>query len=208
MLVDDHSFFRRGLRQMLTALGLDVVAEAGSAERALAIASRVAPNVVVMDLNMPGMDGTEATRRLAARAPGARMVVLSAVANDEAVMRAILAGARGYLVKDDPPEEIASGVRAVHGGRALLSQRVGGLVLERLRQREAERVREPLNVELSDREIGVLRMLAQGLENAKISAELNLSTSTVKTHVSNILGKLQLENRIQAAVYAAKKGLV
>jgi DNA-binding NarL/FixJ family response regulator len=85
---------------------------------------------------------------------------------------------------------------------------VGGLVLERLRQREAERVREPLNVELSDREIGVLRMLAQGLENAKIAAELNLSTSTVKTHVSNILGKLQLENRIQAAVYAAKKGLV
>jgi DNA-binding NarL/FixJ family response regulator len=208
MLVDDHSFFRRGLRQMLTALGLDVVAEAGSAERALAIASRVAPNVVVMDLNMPGMDGTEATRRLAARAPGARVVVLSALANDEAVMRAILAGARGYLVKDDPPEEIASGVRAVHGGRALLSQRVSGLVLERLRQREAERVREPLNVELSDREIGVLRMLAQGLENAKISAELNLSTSTVKTHVSNILGKLQLENRIQAAVYAAKKGVV
>jgi DNA-binding NarL/FixJ family response regulator len=208
MLVDDHSFFRRGLRQMLTALGLDVVAEAGSAERALAIASRVAPNVVVMDLNMPGMDGTEATRRLAARAPGARVVVLSALANDEAVMRAILAGARGYLVKDDPPEEIASGVRAVHGGRALLSQRVGGLVLERLRQREAERVREPLNVELSDREIGVLRMLAQGLENAKIAAELNLSTSTVKTHVSNILGKLQVENRIQAAVYAAKKGLV
>jgi DNA-binding NarL/FixJ family response regulator len=208
MLVDDHSFFRRGLRQMLTALGLDVVAEAGSAERAVAIASRVAPNVVVMDLNMPGMDGTEATRRLAARAPGARVVVLSALANDEAVMRAILAGARGYLVKDDPPEEIASGVRAVHGGRALLSQRVSGFVLERLRQREAERVREPLNVELSDREIGVLRMLAQGLENAKIAAELNLSTSTVKTHVSNILGKLQLENRIQAAVYAAKKGLV
>jgi NarL family two-component system response regulator LiaR len=208
MLVDDHSFFRRGLRQMLRALGLDVVAEAGTGEWGLEIVSRVAPDVVVMDLNMPGMDGIEATRQLAARAPGARVLVLSAVADDEAVLRAILAGARGYLLKDDPPEEIASGVRAAHNGRALLSQRVSGLFLERLRQREGERVPEPLDVELSDREVGVLRMLAQGLENSEIAAELNLSTSTVKTHVSNILGKLQVENRIQAAVYAAKKGLV
>jgi DNA-binding NarL/FixJ family response regulator len=207
--VDDHDLFRTGLRTLLEEQGVDVVGEADTGTRALEQIRETAPEVVVMDLNMPGISGVEATRQIAMIAPLTRVLVLTISDQDADVMDAILAGACGYLLKDSTIDELMAGIGAAAQGESLVSPAIASKVLQRLRAtssspREAETIRS----ELSDREIQVLKLIANGKDNAMIAAELHISPKTVKNHISNILMKLQIDNRIQAAVYAVRSGLV
>ena len=169
----------------------------------------IAPDVVVMDLNMPGMGGVEATRHIAAIAPLTRVVVLTISDEDGDVMDAILAGACGYLLKDASIEELMAGIRAAWRGESLISPTIAAKVLQRVRATSAQpEIAEAIRSELSDREVEVLKLIANGKDNALIAAELHISPKTVKNHISNILMKLQIDNRIQAAVYAVRSGIV
>lgn len=169
----------------------------------------MAPDVVVMDLNMPGMGGVEATRHIAAIAPLTRVVVLTISDEDADVMDAILAGACGYLLKDSSIDELMAGIRAAWRGESLISPGIAAKVLQRVRATSAQpEIAEAIRSELSDREIEVLKLIANGKDNAVIAAELHISPKTVKNHISNILMKLQIDNRIQAAVYAVRSGIV
>jgi DNA-binding NarL/FixJ family response regulator len=208
IVVDDHDLLRKGLRDLLTEHGLRVVGEAGDGEDAVRLVAHAAPDVVVMDLNMPRMSGVEATRRLAEVAPNSRVLVLTVSADDETVAQAIEAGATGYLLKDASGEDIAAGVRAAADGEALISPSIAARLLERLRPGTEETGGLSIGVELTDREAEVLRLLAAGRENADIAQELFISPRTVKNHISSILAKLHVDNRIQAAVYAVRKGMV
>jgi DNA-binding NarL/FixJ family response regulator len=208
IVVDDHDLLRKGLRDLLNEHGLQVVGEAGDGDDAVRLVAHAAPDVVVMDLNMPRMSGVEATRRLAEVAPSTRVLVLTVSADDETVADAVQAGATGYLLKDASGDEIAAGVRAAAAGEALISPRIAAHLLERLRPREGGggfAGRDSAG--LTDREHEVLRLLAAGRDNADIAQELFISPRTVKNHISSILAKLHVENRIQAAVYAVRKGL-
>jgi len=209
LLVDDHALFRTGLRNLLEEQGMHIVGEADTGTEALRKMREVAPEVVVMDLNMPGISGVEATRQIAMIAPLTRVLVLTISDEDADVMDAILAGACGYLLKDASIEELITGIRAAAAGESLVSPAIATKMLQRLRatgssQHEAELIRS----ELSEREVQVLRLIANGKDNAQIAADLHISPKTVKNHISNILMKLQIENRIQAAVYAVRSGLV
>jgi DNA-binding NarL/FixJ family response regulator len=209
LLVDDHDLFRTGLRNLLEDEGVDVVAEAGAGEDALRVVRELQPDVVVMDLNMPGMNGVEATKRIVAHAPLTRVVVLTISDQDADVMDAIYAGACGYLLKDASIEEVMRGIRSAAVGEALISPTIAGKVLERVRSSGASPdAAETIRAELSDREIEVLKLIANGKDNSQIAADLHISPKTVKNHISNILMKLQIENRIQAAVYAVRSGIV
>ena len=181
--------------------------DAAEGERALRVVERTAPDVVVMDLNLPGMSGIEATRRLAACAPQTRVLVLTISVADSDVVEAILAGACGYLLKDATIDEIVAGVEAAAAGESLLSPRVATGLLERLRELTRDGGSEH-QTELTEREVEVLRLVAEGMDNHEIAQVLFISPQTAKNHVSNILAKLQLENRIQAAVHAVRRGLV
>jgi DNA-binding NarL/FixJ family response regulator len=208
MLVDDHDLFRTGLRNLLEEQGVQIVAEASEGATALSLVRELAPDVVVMDLNMPGMNGIEATREIARLAPLTRVVVLTISDQDEDVIDAIVAGACGYLLKDSSIQDLMQGIRAASIGEALISPHIAAKVLQRVRA-YGTRVDEPLpGPELSDRETEVLRLIANGKDNSEIAQELHISPKTVKNHISNILMKLQIENRIQAAVYAVRRGLV
>jgi DNA-binding NarL/FixJ family response regulator len=198
-VVDDHGFYRAGLRTMLADEGLDVT-EARSGEAALELVAAAAPDVVLMDLHMPGMSGVEATRRL----EGVPVVVLTASADDLDVLDAVRAGARGYLLKDAAIEEIVASVRAAAGGDAWVSPRVTGALLDRLRSAPPE---EPPPAELSERECEVLALIVAGKDNAAIGRELYISPGTVRKSVSSILAKLGVDNRVEAAVYAVRRGL-
>jgi DNA-binding NarL/FixJ family response regulator len=208
VLVDDQAFFRLGLRALLTGKGIVVVGEASSGEQALDLVTELMPDVVVMDLSMEGIGGLEATRRMTAQMPLVKVLVVSISDEDDTVVDAVAAGACGYVVKDSPPEQFATAVRSAYAGTAPISPKIAALLLERLRAHERERAQLDLPTSLSERELEVLRLLGEGKDNPSIAAELFLSTSTVKSHISNILAKLQIENRIQAAVYASKKGLI
>jgi two-component system, NarL family, response regulator LiaR len=206
ILVDDHDLFRRGLRELLEEQGIAVVGEADDGEEGIRLARHASPDVVVLDLNMPRMDGVTATRRLRDAVPSAQVLVLTVSEDDEAAVRALLAGASGYLVKDASIAEIAAAVRAAAAGEVPLSPRIGSGVVERLRSSGgAESGRHD---ELSERELEVLGLIAEGRDNSEIAATLVISPQTVKAHVSSILAKLGLENRVQAAVYAVRNGLV
>jgi DNA-binding NarL/FixJ family response regulator len=207
LLVDDHDLFRTGLRTLLGAEGVDVVGEARNGTEALAEVRALAPDVVVMDLNMPGISGVEATARIATIAPLARVLVLSASDQDADVMDAIMAGACGYLLKEASIDELLAGIRSAAAGESLISPAIASKVLQRLRAAAASTREESTPSELSDRELQVLRLVANGADNAQIAAELHISPKTVKNHISNILMKLQIENRIQAAVFAVRSGL-
>src|SRR5690348_1176886 len=209
LLVDDHDLFRTGLRNLLEEQGVHIAGECDNGTDALRAVRELAPDVVVMDLNMPGISGVEATRQIAMIAPLTRVLVLTISDQDADVMDAILAGACGYLLKDASIDELLAGIAAAAQGESLVSPAIAAKVLQRLRAtssspREAETIRS----ELSDREIQVLKLIANGKDNAMIAAELHISPKTVKNHISNILMKLQIENRIQAAVYAVRSGLV
>jgi DNA-binding NarL/FixJ family response regulator len=209
LLVDDHDLFRTGLRNLLEEQGVNVVGEAENGETAIRLAADLAPDVVIMDLNMPGAGGVETTRRLSSLAPLSRVVVLTISADDDDVMNAVMAGACGYLLKDSSIQELIAGIRAASEGESLISPQIAAKVLQRLRaqSKDADGA-ETIRAELSDRELQVLKLIANGKDNAQIARELFISPKTVKNHISNILMKLQIENRIQAAVYAVRSGIV
>ncbi len=209
LLVDDHDLFRTGLRNLLEEQAVQVVGEAAEGAQALRMVRELAPDVVVMDLNMPGMSGVEATRQVTSLAPLTRVVVLTISDQDDDVMNAILAGACGYLLKDSSIQELIQGIRAAAVGESLISPNIAAKVLQRVRSTSSvSAIAETIRAELSDREIQVLKLIANGKDNAHIAAELHISPKTVKNHISNILMKLQIDNRIQAAVYAVKSGIV
>jgi DNA-binding NarL/FixJ family response regulator len=209
LIVDDHDLFRTGLRNLLEEQGVQVSGEAASGTDAVRSVREMAPDVVVMDLNMPGMGGVEATRHIAAIAPLTRVVVLTISDEDADVMDAILAGACGYLLKDASIDELMAGIRAAWRGESLISPGIAAKVLQRVRATSAQpEIANTIRSELSDREIEVLKLIANGKDNAVIAAELHISPKTVKNHISNILMKLQIDNRIQAAVYAVRSGIV
>ena len=209
VLVDDHDLFRTGLRTLLEEQGLQIVGEAANGKDAIRLVRELAPDIVVMDLNMPGISGVEATRQISSIAPLTRVVVLTISDLDNDVMDAILAGACGYLLKDSSIEELMRGISAAAIGESLISPHIAGKVLQRVRATTPSAVdAETIRSELSDREIQVLKLIANGKDNAVIAGELHISPKTVKNHISNILMKLQIENRIQAAVYAVRSGIV
>jgi DNA-binding NarL/FixJ family response regulator len=209
LLVDDHALFRSGLRTLLEEQGVHIVGECDNGTDALHRVRELAPDVVVMDLNMPGVGGVEATRQISMVAPLTRVLVLTVSDQDADVMDAILAGACGYLLKDASVPELMQGINAAAVGESLVSPTIAAKVLQRVRASTSSlREAEFIQSELSDREIEVLKLIANGKDNAMIAGELHISPKTVKNHISNILMKLQIENRIQAAVYAVRSGIV
>jgi DNA-binding NarL/FixJ family response regulator len=209
LLVDDHDLFRTGLRNLLEEQGVHIVGECDNGTEALRSVRELAPDVVVMDLNMPGISGVEATRQISMIAPLTRVLVLTISDQDSDVMDAILAGACGYLLKDASIVELMQGIRAAAVGESLVSPTIAAKVLQRVRASSASHHEaELIQSELSDREIEVLKLIANGKDNAMIAGELHISPKTVKNHISNILMKLQIDNRIQAAVYAVRSGIV
>jgi DNA-binding NarL/FixJ family response regulator len=209
LLVDDHEIYRAGLRGLLEEAGIDIVGEAGNGEDALALVEQKHPNVVIMDLNMPGMGGIEAARQISTLAPLTRVIMLTVSSAAPDITDAVLAGACGYLLKSATTQEIVTGITAAARGDALLSPSVAAKLLERVREAPVRpNVPDPASASLTDREIEVLRLLSSGMDNAEIGRTLFISPSTVKNHISSILLKLQIENRIQAAVYAVRSGLV
>jgi DNA-binding NarL/FixJ family response regulator len=207
IVVDDHELFRGGLIGLLEERGIEVAGEAALAADGIRQASELGPGVVLMDLSMPGMSGVEATQRLTAAAPLARVLVLTMMTDDEYVMNALLAGACGYLLKDSPIDQIVEGIRAAARGESVISPRIASRLVRRLR--EPQEIEPGLSgADMTPRELEVLELLARGLDNSEIAQALYISQHTVKNHVSSILIKLQVENRIQAAVRAVRGGLV
>jgi NarL family two-component system response regulator LiaR len=204
MIVDDHAIVREGLRTFLEMLpDIELVEEAANGEEALAIAERVKPDVVLMDLVMPVMDGIEAVRRLRAQGSGVKVIALTSFSDDDKLYPAIKAGAAAYLLKDVGPKELADAIRAAVRGEMRLHPEVTRRLMSGIADEQVEPSVEPL----TGREREVLRCLGRGLSNKEIGTELFISEKTVKTHVSNILGKLGLLDRTQAALYAVKHGV-
>src|SRR3954470_1544286 len=209
LLVDDHDLFRTGLRNLLEERGVQVAGEAGQGADAVRLVRELAPEVVVMDLHMPGMNGIEAIRQIHSFAPLTRVLVLTISDQDDDVLDAILAGACGYLLKDASVDELIRGIVAAAVGESLVSPAIAGKVLQQVRATAVSpEAADSIRAELSERELDVLKLIAAGNDNAMIAAQLHISPKTVKNHISNILMKLQIENRIQAAVYAVRSGLV
>jgi DNA-binding NarL/FixJ family response regulator len=208
VLVDDHPVYRAGLARLLRESGVDVVAEVPNGEMALQAVEEMAPDVVVMDLNMPGMSGLEATRRLVAQSPATRVLIVSVSAQEADVTDAILAGASGYVLKESPVEEVVAGIRAAAGGHSLISPRIATMLLQRIRDAGGAVDMDLAPAHLSARELEVLGLMAQGKSNHEIADVLVISPSTVHNHISSILMKLQVENRVQAAVRAVRERLI
>ena len=209
LIADDHHFFRARLREMLAELSeVEVVGEAESGEALLPLVQRRKPDVVIMDLHMPEMSGVEATRRVREISPPTEVVMLTVSAVEADVIDALEAGAAGYLLKEASGEEILHAVSAAATGGSVLSPSVTRAVVERARRTRAGGARPDVGTELSVRQEDVLRLLAEGKENAEIAAELFLSVATVKLEVSNLLAKLDADNRLQAAIKAVRSGLV
>ena len=208
LVVDDHDLFREGLRTLLEEEGVHVIGEAKSGDEAVDMVQKLAPEIVLMDLDMPGIGGVEATRRISGAAPLTRVVVLTISDDDADVMDAIVAGACGYLLKDSSVPDLLRGIAAASVGESLISPTIAAKMLQRIRSTGAvPEAAATVRTELSDREIEVLKLIAGGKNNAEIASDLYVSSKTVKNHISNILTKLQISNRIQAAVYAVKSGL-
>ncbi len=203
LLIEDQTLMRQGLRTLLELEpGMTVVGEAADGATGVRLALEKRPDVVLMDVQMPGMSGVEATAALCAAWPAARVVILTTFDRDDYVFQAIRAGALGYLLKDAPAEELIRTIRRVHGGEAFIQPEIASRTLREL-LRPQQSPLEPL----SDREREVLLLLAQGASNKEIAERLVITEGTVKNHVSNILGKLQAENRTQAAEIARRYGL-
>jgi DNA-binding NarL/FixJ family response regulator len=210
VIADDQALVRTGFRMILTANGIDVAAEAADGDEAVAAVRRTRPDVVLMDIRMPQMDGLEATRRiLAGRGEDTRVLILTTYDLDHYVYAALTAGASGFLLKDVSPEHLVAAVRLVRSGDALLAPTITRRLVERFARRDD--LRPALHRDLSDltpRELDVLRLLATGLSNAELAGQLSLSVATVKTHIAAILSKLGLRDRVQAVVVAYETGLV
>jgi DNA-binding NarL/FixJ family response regulator len=211
LIADDQALVRVGLRKILESESeMTVVGEAADGDDAVAAASRSRPDVVLMDIRMPVLDGIEATRRIVAGQPATRVLILTTFGLDGYVFDALRAGASGFMLKDAPPEEILAAVRIVASGDALLAPAVTRAVVEEFtRQRPAPPPVTPRAVEeLTPRELEVLHLLARGLSNPEICERLFISEATAKTHVARILQKLDLRDRVQAVIYAYESGLV
>jgi len=207
LLVDDHAMVRQGVKAFLiTQPDLSVVGEAGSGAEAIQLAAQLIPDVILMDLIMPNMDGVETTRRVKQVSPRSQIVVLTSYHEDEHIFPALKAGALSYILKDISAEELASAVRKAATGEAVLHPRVAARVIKELQGKREDNL-NPFT-ELSERELEVLKLIADGMSNAEMAAKLVLSEKTIKGHVSNILSKLHLVDRTQAAVYAWREGVV
>ena len=213
LLVDDQPLLRTGFRMILSAESdLRVVGEAGDGASAVELARRLRPDVVLMDIRMPGMDGIQATRALAG--PGVeepvKVLILTTFGLDEYVVESLRAGASGFLLKDAPPEDLVEAIRIVAAGEALLAPSVTRRLLDRVASRlpPANEDTIPALSQLTEREMEVLKLMARGMSNAEIAEKLVVSETTVKTHVSRVLGKLDLRDRVQAVILAYETGLV
>jgi len=206
MLVDDHAMVRAGLKVLLEQMpDIHVVGEAASGFQAIERVKQLQPDVILMDLAMPGMDGIEAIQRILAILPGQHIIVLTAFLDEERLIQAVRAGAQGCVDKTIPPEELVQSIRDVCSGKPSFSS---GLAWHILRGMSANETRQQQKNKLSEREIEVLRLLTQGKLDEEIARELVLTEVTIRTHISRILTKLGLENRVQAALYGLRSGLV
>ncbi len=205
LIVDDHAIVRKGIRALMVEIeDIEVVGEAGDGREAIAQADSLDPDVILMDLVMPGMDGIEATRQITAGDAGPRILVLTSFASDDKVFPAIKAGALGYLLKDSEPADLVLAIQQVHRGEPSLQPSIAHKVLQEL-QRPSRH--PPTPDPLTDREMEVLRLVAKGLSNPEVAERLTVTEATVRTHVSNILSKLHLANRVQATLYALQEGI-
>ena len=206
LIADDHSIVRKGIKVLVaTEKDMQVVGEAENGAEAVEKAAALCPDVILMDIVMPGMDGIEATRRITAERPESRILVLTSFAADDKVFPAVKAGALGYLLKDSTPEDLVEAIRQVHRGEPSLEPSIARKVLQELSHPggSGKQTADPL----TERELEVLRLIAQGLSNKEIAAKIFVAEWTVRSHVSNILGKLHLASRTQAALYALRSGL-
>jgi NarL family two-component system response regulator LiaR len=205
LVADDHAIVRKGICALLaTEPDIEVIGEARDGMEAVAQAQKAEPDVILMDLVMPGTDGLEATRQISARQPQARILVLTSFAGDDQIFPAIKAGALGYLLKDSEPEQLVQAIQQVYRGESSLHPSIARRLLREL---SSPSERGPDTDSLTEREIEVLRLVAQGQSNREIADGLTISEATVRTHVSNILSKLNLCSRTQAALYALREGL-
>jgi NarL family two-component system response regulator LiaR len=205
LIADDHAILRKGIRALLgTEPDIDVVGEARNGQETVEQARALCPEVILMDLVMPNMDGIEATRRITAEQPGVRILVLTSFAADDKIFPAIKAGALGYVLKDSGPGELVRAIHQVYHGQPSLEPAIALKVLQEISRPHQQL---PTGEPLSERELEVLRLLAQGKSNREIADQLVITELTVRTHVSNILGKLHVASRTQAALHALKEGL-
>ncbi|NIW46384.1 MAG: response regulator [Gammaproteobacteria bacterium] len=206
LVVDDHAIVRKGVKALLAEVeGIEVVGEASEGEEAIALVDELQPDVIMMDLVMPKMDGIEAIARITDKYPDARILALTSFANDDKVFPAIKSGALGYLLKDSDPNELIPAIRQVYRGEPSINPSIARKVLREISQPSDH---PPTPDPLTERELEVLRLVAKGRDNQKIASQLHVAEVTVRTHVSHILSKLHLANRVQAALYALKEGLV
>lgn len=204
LIVDDHPVVRQGLRSFLQTIdGIDVVGEAADGEEGARLAAELEPDVVLMDLAMPKVDGIEATRRITEDSPSVKVIALTSFATDDKVFPAIRAGAAGYLLKEAEPSEVAEAIVKVYRGEPILHPSVA----QRLMREVAAGTPRAHRTDLTARELEVLRLIAAGRSNREIARELDVAEKTVKTHVSNVLSKLGVQDRTQAALYAVQNGL-
>ncbi|MBI1882565.1 MAG: response regulator transcription factor [Chloroflexi bacterium] len=207
LLTDDQAIVRKGIQALLaTESNIEVVGEAENGKEAIQLVEKLKPDVILMDLQMPEMSGIEAIGHITANQPSARILVLTSFATDDKVFPAINAGALGYLLKDSSPEELVQAIRQVHRGESSLHPTIARKVLQELSRPPAPE-QHPTSEPLTEREVDVLRLVARGMGNQQIADQLVISEATVRTHVSNILSKLHLASRTQAALYALQKGL-
>jgi DNA-binding NarL/FixJ family response regulator len=209
LICDDHALFRRGLVMVLESEeGIDVVAEAEDGEDAVARAEETVPDVVLMDVRMPKMSGIEATRAIADVVPSAKILMLTVSDEEEDLYEAVKAGATGYLLKEISIEEVANAIRAVTTGQSLISPSMASKLLNEFNNLAKQAQQKVLAPKLTDRELQVLKLVAQGLSNREVAEQLFISENTVKNHVRNILEKLHLHSRMEAVVYAVREKLL
>ena len=207
LVVDDHIIVRKGIRALLaTEPDIEVIGEATNGREAITQTEALGPDVILMDLVMPELDGIEAIKHITDNNPQVRIVVLTSFATDEKVFPAIKAGALGYLLKDSAPEELIQAIRQVYQGESSLHPTIARKLLQEI-SRPPQPQKPPTTEPLTERELSVLKLIAQGLSNQDIADQLVISEATVRTHVSNILSKLHLASRTQAALYALREGL-
>jgi DNA-binding NarL/FixJ family response regulator len=209
MIADDHALFRQALKTVLDGEpDLDLVAEANDGEEAVRLAEETAPDVILMDVRMPKLAGIEAARMLKERLPTSKVVMLTVSDDEEDLFEAIKAGASGYLLKEINPDEVAQAVRQIQGGQSLLSPSMASKLLTEFATMTKRTEERPYHPRLTEREMEVLRLVAQGMTNREIGKDLHISENTVKNHIRNILEKLHLNSRMEAVIYAVREKLL